>query len=517
MVDEQYDFWYPTMYKNKKINFLKLFNKKIVLNQSPGRVFLNKLKKNSQNAKGISLMHQIKYELVKKELGINKEKVFFEEHHECHAFYSVSKFINTKKKILVFTLDGSGDKGINCTVSIFKNKKLKRLFSTKNFILGRIYRHITLLLGMKWGEHEYKTMGLAPYSTNFHSDGPFEIFNNTLSIIDYKTVKQNLKDCYFYFKKPLSKYRFDGIAQGVQRFAEEKILKWFKLWINKTKIYDICYSGGVSMNVKANQEVSKMKSINSFNVMGSGTDDSLSIGACYAFSCKNEKKIKPLNSLYLGYEINEKDILDKLKKINKKKYKILKNPSNLVFSKLLKKGMILGRCKGKMEFGSRALGNRSIIADPSSSKTIKKINEKIKSRDFWMPFAPSVLDKFSKKYFNIKKNVDYTQMTVCVDTKEHFKNKIPAVLHPADKTARVHIVKKELNPDYYNLIENFKKVSGYGVVLNTSLNLHGKPIARTFEDCFEILQKSEIDGILIEKYLILKKRSNDQKNKKYTL
>ena len=96
-------------------------------------------------------------------------------------------------------------------------------------------------------------------------------------------------------------------------------------------------------------------------------------------------------------------------------------------------------------------------------------------------------------------------MTVCVDTKEHFKNKIPAVLHPADKTARVHIVKKELNPDYYNLIENFKKVSGYGVVLNTSLNLHGKPIARTFEDCFEILQKSEIDGILIEKYLILKK------------
>ena len=186
-----------------------------------------------------------------------------------------------------------------------------------------------------------------------------------------------------------------------------------------------------------------MKSINSFNVMGSGTDDSLSIGACYAFSCKNEKKIKLLKSLYLGYEINEKDILDKLKKINKKNYKILKNPSNLVFSKLLKKGMILGRCKGKMEFGSRALGNRSIIADPSSSETIKKINEKIKSRDFWMPFAPSVLDKFSKKYFNIKKNVDYTQMTVCVDTKEHLKIKYQ-LSTSADKTARVHIVKKGL-------------------------------------------------------------------------
>ena len=160
-----------------------------------------------------------------------------------------------------------------------------------------------------------------------------------------------------------------------------------------------------------------------------------------------------------------------------------------------------------MEFGSRALGNRSIVADPTSPETIKRINEKIKSRDFWMPFAPSVLENFSKKYFHVKKNIDYTQMTVCVDTKNYFKNKIPAVLHPADKTARVHIVKKALNPDYYNLIENFKKVSGYGIVLNTSLNLHGKPIARTVDDCLEILQNSEIDGILIENYLILKKKN----------
>ena len=508
MVDEQYNFWYPKMYENKKINFLKLYKSKIDLKQKPGKKFLNKVKKNYQNPKGLSLMHEIKYELVKKELGIARNKVFFEEHHECHAYYSVSKFINVKKNILVFTLDGSGDKGINCTVSVFRNRKLKRLFSTKNFILGRIYRHITLLLGMKWGEHEYKTMGLAPYSTKYHSDGPFEIFNKTLKIINPKNVKQNLKDCYFYFIKPLSRYRFDGIAQGVQRFAEEKILKWFKLWINKTKIYDICYSGGVSMNVKANQEASKIKKVNSFNVMGSGTDDSLSIGACYSFASKHENNIEPLNHLYLGYEINEKEINHKIKKLNKKKFKIIKKPTNLFFAKLLKRGLILGRCKGKMEFGSRALGNRSILADPTSSETIKRINEKIKSRDFWMPFAPSVLDNCSKKYFSIKKNIDYTQMTVCVDTKEYFKNKIPAVLHPADKTARVHVVKKENNPDYYHLISCFKKISGYGVVLNTSLNLHGKPIVRNVDDCLEVLTNSEIDGILIENYLILKRENN---------
>ena len=360
---------------------------------------------------------------------------------------------------------------------------------------------------MKWGEHEYKTMGLAPYSTKYHSDGPLEVFNKTLKIINFKNIKQNLTDCYFYFIKPLSRYRFDGIAQGVQRFAEEKILKWFKIWMNKTKVYDVCYSGGVSMNVKANQEVSKIKKINSFNVMGSGTDDTLSIGACYSFASKNEKKIHPLKNLYLGYEIDEKEISNKIKKLDKKKFKIVKNPSNLAFAKLLKQGLILGRCKGKMEFGSRALGNRSILADPTSSETIKRINEKIKSRDFWMPFAPSVLDTYSKKYFLIKKNIDYTQMTVCVDTYEDYKNKIPAVLHPADKTARIHIVKRENNRDYYDLINCFKKLSGYGVVLNTSLNLHGKPIVRNVDDCFEVLKNSEIDGILIENYLILKRKN----------
>ena len=122
MVDEQYNFWHPTMYKNKKIDFLKLYKSKIDLEQKPGKKFLTKVKKNYQNSKGLFLMKEMKYKLVENELGLDRKKVFFEEHHECHAYYAVSKFINLKKDILVFTLDGSGDKGINCTVSIFKNK-----------------------------------------------------------------------------------------------------------------------------------------------------------------------------------------------------------------------------------------------------------------------------------------------------------------------------------------------------------------------------------------------------------
>ena len=158
-----------------------------------------------------------------------------------------------------------------------------------------------------------------------------------------------------------------------------------------------------------------------------------------------------------------------------------------------------------MEFGSRALGNRSIIADPRSFDTISKINKKIKSRDFWMPFAPSVNEEFAAKYFDIKKGVDYTQMTVCVDTKKEYKKIIPAVLHPSDYTARIHLVKKDKNKEYHDLIKKFYNKTKVGLILNTSLNLHGKPIARNSSDCIEILEKSNIDGIQIENFLIIKK------------
>ena len=374
-------------------------------------------------------------------------------------------------------------------------------------IIGRIYRHVTLILGMKWGEHEYKTMGLAPYSSEYYSDGPLKIFSESLKLNLNKKIliSKKIKDCYFSFIKPLSFYRFDGIAQGVQRFAEQKLLEWFNYWIKKTKVRKIFYSGGVSMNVKVNKEISQIKNIKFLRVNGSGSDESLSIGACYAYSIMNNLKYEPLKNLYLGYRENDLKIATTLKKIDKKKYSIIENPSNSYIAKLIANGLILGRCKGNMEFGARALGNRSIIADPRSFNTIEKINKKIKSRDFWMPFAPSVNEEYASKYFFLRPGVDYTQMTICVDSKLEFRKKISAVLHPADHTARIHLVKKKNNFTYHDLISKFYKKTNIGLILNTSLNLHGKPIARDSSDCMEILENSDIDGIQIEDFLILKK------------
>jgi len=509
MIDEQENYWYPVLYKNKKINYLKLFKKKIDLNQSPGKKILSKYINSKGKAKEI-LKKNFKELLVVNELGLGKNKIDYIEHHDCHSYYSISNIINKKSKILTLTIDGSGDKAINCTVSIYNNRKLKRVFESKNFIIGRIYRHITLLLGMKWGEHEYKTMGLAPYSGIRATDETYRIFCKTFDVrINSKNVLfKDLKDCYFAFKEKLKYSRFDAIAGGVQKFAEDRILKWVNYWIKKTNIKEISYSGGVSMNVKVNKEIAEIKNLKSLNVPGAGTDDSLSIGACYAYANKKGLKTYPLKDLYLGYQISDLEILNTIKGLNKKKYLIKKNQKPEDISRLLSNGLILGRCMGRMEFGARALGNRSILADPRSFNTIEKINKKIKSRDFWMPFAPSVVENHANKYFYLKKNVNYTQMTVCVETKKEYKKIIPAVLHPSDFTARIHLVKKELNIEYFRLINSFYKLTKIGILLNTSLNLHGRPIARTAADCMEILENSEIDGIEIENYLILKKNIN---------
>ena len=203
MIKEQYSWWRKKLYENVKNDYLKIFKEKIDLTQSPGKKILSNyllLKKNNEKN---NFSKKFKELLVEKELGIDRSKLVCIDHHECHASYSICNEEIGNKKFLIFTVDGSGDKGINATVSILKNKKIKRLFQTKNFIIGRIYRHVTLILGMKWGEHEYKTMGLAPYSSEYYSDGPFDIFNKSLEIKLNKkiSIKKKIKRLLFSFFK----------------------------------------------------------------------------------------------------------------------------------------------------------------------------------------------------------------------------------------------------------------------------------------------------------------------------
>ncbi len=407
-------------------------------------------------------------------------------------------------------MDGYGD-GLNATISIGQNGNLRRIYETDKCIVGRIYSHITLLLGMKRLEHEYKLMGLAPYGEKYFNRDCYKVFDEIIKLNNYKfIINKKPKDSYFHFKKKLEGFRFDTIASSLQLWVENIILKWVLNAVNHTGIGYVCFSGGVGMNAKAMGKLLENKKIINLWVPGAGQDDSTCIGASIEVQkniSKNKNNFVDLKNLYFGNNANLDEEFFLKKKINKKKFQIV-NFSNKKAAFLLSKGKILGRVVDRMEFGPRSLGNRSILADPRNLITKTKINAKIKNRDFWMPFAPSIIDSCAKKYILNSSKAISSHMALTFKTTKIGYEKIIAACHDADKTVRAQIVTKKLNPGYYSLISEFKKKTGCGALLNTSFNLHGFPVVKNIIEAYDVLNRSDLDGLITKNFIILKKQNN---------
>lgn len=515
-IEEQNKIWYPKLYQNKKkISQLKIFKHKLDTKQFPGTKFWNKEIKNyiskndhSSNKKNLENGKKIREKVIKLHLGISSDKIKFIDHSSGHIFYSF--FSSTKKKALAISLDAFGD-FINYKAAILEYKKNylsnKTLVQGSNFIVARLYRYVTLILGLKPNEHEYKVMGMAPYAKEKYFK---DIEKKFFQLQDVKKLrfinKSKFKDMYFHIKKLLDGKRFDSICGGLQSYSEKLIRKWIVNILKKNKINNLCISGGVALNVKNNLMISKIKGVKNVFVPPSPDDSSQAMGACYYFYSKSNNKPKPLSSAYLGYEIIDENVKKELLKADTSKYKIIKSDINKHASKLLSQNKIIARCVGKAEFGARALGNRSILANPKNIDIKKTINEKIKSRDFWMPFATSVIKPYAKKYFYLNGNIEnYYYMTNCVDTKKKYINELSASIHPYDNTCRPQVVTKKNNLDYYNLISEFGKITKTYAILNTSFNLHGFPIVNNERDALKIFFITELDALILGNYLIIKK------------
>ena len=517
-IKEQKDVWYQRIYNKKKVSQVNVFKNKIDLNQYPGKKFwikiLNETKKqidHVSNQKIIEVGKKIRSDVIKKHLNVPEKKIFFIDHSTGHAAFSY--FSRRKKESsLVLTLDAFGDY-VNYTAWKFTVTKgtltYKKFVSGGNFIIGRLYRYITLILGLKPNEHEYKVMGLAPYCKDKYFINVKKIFQKFQNVKGLKFNDVNKpKDLYFDVKKKIDGQRFDAIAGGLQSYTEDLIIKWVKNCIKRTKLKSITLAGGVAMNVKTNLLISKInKKVNLF-VPPSPDDSSQAMGACYAYYLlykKNEiKKLKPLKDAYLGP--SAKISLNIKKKFKQKKYRIIKKNINQVAAKLLLNNKIIARFCGRAEFGARALGNRSILASPLSNSVKIKINENVKNRDFWMPFAASVLANKSKKYFMLNSDYEsYNYMTNCVETTELGKKFLKAAIHPYDKTCRPQIINKNQNKSYENLIKQFGDISGVYGLLNTSFNLHGYPIVNEFDEVSSVFINSNLDGLLLDDCLIIKK------------
>ena len=497
MIQLQTDYYYPLYYKNKKKDLLQLLKKHWNTDQYPKEYWKD------VNKKKIITFSKDVTDIISKATGVDKTKIMNIDHHKSHTNYAYYSSPYKKKKCLIFTIDGSGDRGINATISIGEGGKIKKFYETTNCIVGRIYSHITLLLGMKRLEHEYKLMGLAPYAEDKIDKETYNVFNECLKISGYKfEYKNKPKDAYFHFEKKLRGKRFDVIAASLQKWVEDIVAKWIVNTIRIKKINKIVITGGVSMNAKAMGKLLQIKEVKSLWVPGVGNDDSLCIGAAMEKN-NNKDKFFNLNSLYLGNDadLDEENFIKKIKK--NKKFKILKYSDQLA-SNFLAKGKIFGRCVGRMEFGARSLGNRSIIADPRNSETKNKINSMIKKRDFWMPFAPTVLDRVSNKYLkNVNKSASYHMSITYNTTKLGFEN-LKAACHEADKTVRAQILKKDINFEFYKLISCFYKKTKCGALLNTSFNLSGFPVVKDLDDSLYVVKNSGLDGLISKKYIILK-------------
>ena len=512
-VDEQLDlmknYWYPTLVEKKSISFLELIKDKINLEQYP---FNTKFAENfdyftlgnpytENDAKHVS--HFFK-DVLSDLLKIDKSKIIHMEHDWCHASYGFYGSPIRDDNTLIVTADAWGD-DLSGSISIFDKEKnqIRRVkeYHHKDFQLARIYRYTTLFLRMLANEHEYKVMGLASYYTGTKREEVEKVFDKMLSLdgIEFK-FNNDIPDIFNFLENNLNTFRFDHIASGLQKFTEKILVNWFTNLVDEYHSSSVVFSGGVSMNVKANMLISNIPKIEKFFVCGAGTDETLPIGACFHYAELNGISPRPLETMYLGddakYDDDDISIL--------KNYKISKF-SNVeqILSHILD-NKIVAICRGRMEMGQRALGNRSIIADPRNTENIQKINHSIKMRDFWMPFAPIILYEKQDEIIKNPKKIDSPFMTITYETIDG-KKKIPVAVHQSDQTARAQILHKNQNQDLWELINKFYEKTSIPALVNTSFNLHGKPIVKDIKDALYVFENSGLDVLWLEDHIIEKK------------
>lgn len=462
----------------------------------------------------VKLLHTLKPRINLREtlqtIGIDHTPTVFIEHHAAHA---ASAYYNRpwSDKTLVFTLDGMGD-GLSATVSIGEGTTISRIAQSSYYDSpgNLIYAEITRYLGMKRGEHEYKVMGLAPYG---NAQKTIDVFRKVIRLKPTSPLEfENRSGCYMeqlqlFYRKYLAYARFDDIAAGAQRAFEELVVMWVREAIRTTGIHKIAASGGSFLNVKTNMLLRRLPEAEDMFIYPACDDSGIAEGAAlsaYVSYCTDHHEpvsISPLKGLYFGEEYSDTTIEEFLKrnKLRRNARKVM--PDDV--ARMISRGKIIARFAGRDEWGPRALGNRSIMADPRNLAVVGHINRAIKQRDFWMPFAPAILEEDQARY--VKDNHFTPYMVEALETKEKSVSDIIATVHPADKTTRPMTV-NNWNPSWQHILREFKKKTGVGAILNTSFNLHGYPLVGTPAHALWTFQNSDLDGLILGGWFITKNR-----------
>lgn len=447
--------------------------------------------------------------LFQDQLRLDASRFKFINHHAAHA-YAAGFNLAPDKEWLIFTLDGAGD-NLCATVNRFVDGELDILSTNLRYAsLGRFYREVTAFLGLKPDEHEFKVMGLAPYAKNDYSRSVYDKFAPLLWVDDELRFQSEFPmDFVQYFLLQECVYdRFDNVASAAQRLLEDRVCEWISKWIAKTKLRHIALGGGVFMNVKLNQRIGELPEVENLFVVPSAGDESTAIGCAYygSLGFRSTHPIVPVEDLDIGLAYSDEEVEQVIERAGcAGEFRIEKvSDVEARIAELLSQGEVVGRVVGRSEWGARALGNRSLLADPRSRDVVRIINEMIKGRDFWMPFAPSILEEDCDRYLENPKGFFSPYMTITFNSTLLARQHLAAALHPYDLTTRPQIVVRAWNPRYHRLINCFKELTSVGGILNTSLNLHGEPNTLDAQDAINVLRKSDLKYLAIESWLLSK-------------
>ncbi len=441
----------------------------------------------------------------------------FVDHHLAHA--CTAFFTSGFEDSLVLTLDGSGEE-LTTTWWIGRAGKLELLREIKvPHSLGWFYSAFTEFLGFDAYDGEYKVMGLAAYGKHdselkakvdqilwFDGEGGFE--ENPMLISRGPRTRS-----YYYpdsleahMGRPRRAFREDitdwhkDLGHAVQTRIEEVVHQMVDYWVRKTGIKRLCISGGVGLNVKMNGNLFASKLLEDLHVYPLCSDAGQAIGAtmAHAYNCGKLKNRK-LESIYLGPEYSDNEIRETLTACGLAF--TVESDIATAAARLISNGKVIGWFQGRMEGGPRALGSRSILADPRTVASRDRVNSVIKYRELWRPFCPSMTEEGAKRYFT-----DYTHapfMILTFRTNERAAKEVPAIVH-IDQTARPQIVTEDQNPRYHRLLTAFQKESGVPVLLNTSFNVKGEPIVCTPHDAIRTFFATGMDALAIGNCLIRK-------------
>ncbi|ARJ47504.1 carbamoyltransferase family protein [Candidatus Pelagibacter sp. RS39] len=505
----------------------------------------------------------IKEKLFQKNLLFNKLKthdknyksdqnIFFSDHHLSHA--ASAFFPSPFDEAIVLTADGVGE-WATTTVAVGKNNSLeikKEIHFPHS--LGLLYSAFTYYTGFKVNSGEYKLMGLAPYGKpvyedqikkliDIKQDGTFRLdqkyFNYATGLTMTNSRFNNL-----FGQKPrnpdnekITQFHMD-VAASIQKVTEEIMIKLAKSIRKEYNIKNLCLAGGVALNCVANGKILKEKIFENIWIQPAAGDAGGSLGAALALwhiEQANKREINlddDMEGSYLGTEFSQEDIEDELNSIganfDKVNYEDLINKT----SEFLSQEKAVGWFQGRMEFGPRALGGRSILADPRSDKMQKNLNLKVKYRESFRPFAPSVLKEDVSSWFDTDKDSPYMLIVANIkpdkkiemseEQKKCFgidklnikRSEIPAVTH-VDYSARIQTVGKKTNRRYYDLISKFKEKTGCPIIVNTSFNVRGEPIVNTPTEAFNCFMGTELDYLVIGNCILDKKKQDKNLKKDY--